>query len=123
MYSNTKRAKAEPRGAEMKRGELYRVYKPAGDPKDFRVFVVVSRQALIDSRFSTVVCAPVFTNGEALSTQVSVGPAEGLKHPSWIMCDNLVSLRKTDLANYVGSLSPSKLAELSRALGMALDLA
>jgi mRNA interferase MazF len=107
----------------MKRGELYRVYKPAGDPKEFRVFVVVSRQALIDSRFSTVICAPVFTNGEALSTQVSVGSDEGLKHPSWIMCDNLVSLRKTDLANYVGSLSPSKLAELSRALGMALDLA
>ena len=107
----------------MKRGELYRVHKPAGDPKQFRVFVVVSRQALIDSRFSTVICAPVFTSGEALSTQVSVGPDEGLKHSSWIMCDNLVSLRKTDLANYVGSLSPSKIAELNRALGMALDLA
>ena len=107
----------------MKRGELYRVHRPAGDPKQFRVFVVVSRQALIDSRFSTVICAPVFTSGEALSTQVSVGPDEGLKHSSWIMCDNLVSLRKTDLANYVGSLSPSKIAELNRALGMALDLA
>ncbi len=107
----------------MKRGELYRVHKPAGDPKQFRVFVVVSRQTLIDSRFSTVTCAPVFTSGEALSTQVSVGPDEGLKHASWIMCDNLVSLRKMDLANYVGALSPSKLAELNRALGMAVDLA
>jgi mRNA interferase MazF len=107
----------------MKRGDLYRVYKPAGDPKQFRVFVVVSRQALIDSRFSTVICAPVFTSGDALSTQISVGPDEGLKHPSWIMCDNLVSLRKTDLANYVGSLSPSNVAELNRALGMALNLA
>jgi mRNA interferase MazF len=106
----------------MKRGELYRVYKPAKDPKEFRVFVVVSRQALIDSRFSTIIRAPVFTNGEALSTQVSVGPDEGLKHPSRVMCDNLVSLRKANLANYVGSLSPSKLSELSRALGMALDL-
>jgi mRNA interferase MazF len=106
----------------MNRGELYRVHKPAGDPKQFRVFVVVSRQALIDSRFSTVICAPVFTSGEALSTQVSIGPDEGLKHQSWIMCDNLVSIRKADLANYVGSLSRVKLAELNRALGMALDL-
>jgi mRNA-degrading endonuclease toxin of MazEF toxin-antitoxin module len=46
----------------------------------------------------------------------------GLKHPSWIMCDNLVSLRKTDLTNYVGSLSPGRLIELKRALKMALDL-
>jgi mRNA interferase MazF len=35
----------------MKRGELYRVAKPsATEPKKFRVFVVVSRQMLIDSR-------------------------------------------------------------------------
>jgi mRNA interferase MazF len=107
----------------MNRGELYRVHKPGGDPKQYRVFVVVSRQVLIDSRFSTVVCAPVFSTGEALSTQVSVGTDEGLKHESWVMCDNLVSLRKTDLTRYVGSLSPSKLAELNSALKMALDLA
>lgn len=106
----------------MKRGELYRVFRPEGDPKQFRTFVVASRQALIDSRFSTVVCAPVFSSGEGLSTQVAVGPDEGLKHPSWIMCDNLVSLRKTDLTHYVGSLSVQKLAELSSALKMALDL-
>ena len=31
----------------MKRGELYRVHKPGGDPKQYRVFVVVSRQVLI----------------------------------------------------------------------------
>ena len=106
----------------MTRGELYRVHKPGGDSKQYRTFVVVSRQVLIDSRFSTVVCAPVFTSGEGLSTQVAVGPDEGMKHESWIMCDNLVSLRKADLTQYVGSLSPSKLTELNRALKMALDL-
>jgi mRNA interferase MazF len=106
----------------MTRGELYRVYKPGGDPKPNRTFVVVSRQVLIDSRFSTVVCAPVFSAGEGLSTQVSIGTDEGMKHPSWIMCDNLVSLRKSDLTHYVGSLSPAHLVELHRAVKMALDL-
>jgi mRNA interferase MazF len=106
----------------MQRGELYRVHKPSGDPKLFRVFVVVSRQALIDSRFSTIVCAPVFSHGEGLSTQVAVGPDEGLKHTSWIMCDNLVSLFKRDLTHFVGSLSKLKLSELDYALKMALDL-
>jgi mRNA interferase MazF len=106
----------------MTRGELYRVYKPGGNPKRYRMFVVVSRQVLIDSKFSTVICAPVFTNGEGLSTQVAVDLEEGMKHPSWITCDNLVSLQKTDLTNYVGSLSSAKLLELNRALKMALDL-
>lgn len=106
----------------MKRGELYRVHKPGGDPKQYRAFVIVSRQILIDSQFSTVVCAPVFTHGDGLSTQVAVGPDEGLKHSSWIMCDNLVSLRKTDLTQFLGSLSRAKLAELDHALKMALDL-
>jgi mRNA interferase MazF len=106
----------------LRRGELYRVHKPGGDPKQHRIFVVVSRQVLIDSRFSTVICAPVFSSGQALSTQVSAGPEQGLKHESWIMCDNLVSLRKTDLTHYLGLLAPSKLAELNRALKMALDL-
>jgi mRNA interferase MazF len=109
-------------GARVRRGELYRVFKPGGDPKQYRIFAIVSRQALIDSRFSTVVCAPVFTSGAELSTQLSIGPDEGLKHPSWIMCDNLVSMRKSELTNYVGSLSGPKLAELDRALKMALDL-
>jgi mRNA interferase MazF len=106
----------------VKRGELYRVRKPGGDPKEYRVFVVVSRQILIDSKFSTVICAPVFSSGEGLTTQVSVGPDEGLKHSSWVMCDNLVSLRKSDLTQYVGTLSASKVSGLTRALRIALDL-
>jgi mRNA interferase MazF len=106
----------------MRRGELYRVFKPGGDPKQYRIFAIVSRQALLDSRFSTVICAPVYTNGEGLSTQIAIGPDEGLKHSSWIMCDNLVSIQKSDLTNYVGVLSKAKLAELTYALKMALDL-
>jgi mRNA interferase MazF len=106
----------------MRRGELYRVFKPGGDPKQYRIFAIVGRQAVIDSRFSTVVCAPVFTNGAGLSTQVAVGRDEGLKHRSWIMCDNLVSIRKSDLTNYVGVLPKSKLVELGDALKMALDI-
>lgn len=106
----------------MRRGEIYRVQRPADDPKSFRSFVVVSRQTLIDSRFSTVICAPVMTQGQGYSTQVSVGIDEGLKHESWILCDNLVSLRKEHLTRFVGSLSPSKIAELDRALKTALAL-
>jgi mRNA interferase MazF len=106
----------------MRRGDIYRVHKPEGDPKRYRSFVVVSRDELIGSRYATVVCAPVFTNGSGLSTQVAVGPGEGLKHESWIVCDNLRSLPKADLTQFIGSLPWSKLAELDEALRIALAL-
>jgi mRNA interferase MazF len=106
----------------MRRGELYRVRKPGGDPKRSRVFVIVSRQVLLDSSFSTVVCAPVYTQAHGLSTQVAVGVSEGLKHESAVFCDNLVSLPKAELTDYVGSLSPSALRQLNQALRIALEL-
>lgn len=106
----------------MKRGELYRVRRPPGDPKPARVFVVVSRQPLIDSIFSTVVCAPVFTQWHGLPTQVSVGTAEGLKHESAIQCEGLMSLEKSRLTDYVGELTFDKLRELDNALLVALAL-
>ena len=107
----------------MKRGELYRVTKPPNtDPKKQRVFVVVSRQALIASTFSTVICAPVYTQHDELSTQVAVGVDEGLKHGSSIHCDALMSIPKSTLTNYVGILSVVKIDELNQALAYALDL-
>jgi mRNA interferase MazF len=92
------------------------------DPKTSRVFVVVSRQVLIDSRFSTVICAPIYSAFDGLSTQVPVGIDQGLKHESSIHCDELVSIPKTSLTNYVGSLSPLKINELDKALAIALGL-
>jgi mRNA interferase MazF len=77
---------------------------------------------LINSTFSTVVCAPVFSDGEGISTQVAIGLDEGLKQESWIICDNLRSLRKTELTQFLGSLSDAKLAELDEALKVALAL-
>lgn len=107
----------------MKRGELYRVFKkPGADPRKHRVFAVVSRQAVIDSKFSTVVCAPVYSERHGLSTQVDVGPEDGLKQDSCIHCDELVSLPKTVLTNYVGALSETKLHRLRTALRFALDI-
>lgn len=107
----------------MRRGEFYRVQHPSSlDPRRQRVFVVVSRQALIDSSFSTVVCAPVYTRRDGLSTQVDVGIDQGLKHESSIHCDELVSLPKAHLSDYVGSIQPVKLVELAQALAVALDL-
>jgi mRNA interferase MazF len=84
---------------------------------------VVARQAVIESRFSSVTCAPVYSAFHGLASQVAVGVNEGLKHDSAIHCDELVSLSKSLLTDYVGSLAAAKVSELNRALAVALDLA
>lgn len=107
----------------MKRGDIYLVSKPSvNDPKRSRAFVIVSRQVTIDSRFSTVICAPIYTKHDGLSTQVLVGIDDGLKHDSSIHCDELVSLQKSLLTNYIGSLPLKKIEALDQALKIALDI-
>ena len=107
----------------MKRGDLFRVYKASKiDPKRYRVFVIVSRQVVIDSKFSTLICAPVYSNFEGLSTQVRLGVEEGLKHESCIFCDELISIPKIMLTDFIGSLSYEKMDELNGALKIAVDV-
>ncbi len=107
----------------MRRGELYRVYKASGrDPRRYRVFVVVSRQILLDSRFSTAICVPIYSAFDGLSTQVSVGVDEGLKHQSSIHCDELVSIPKSALTSFIRTLSSTKIEALNRALAIAVGL-
>lgn len=108
----------------MKRGELYRVSKSStNDPKKYRVFVIISRQVLIDSKFSSVICAPVYSVYNDLSTQVPIGVEEGLKHDSSIHCDALMSLPKSLLTNYLGILSPEKMNLLQHSLKIAINIA
>jgi mRNA interferase MazF len=105
------------------RGQFYLVRKPGSqDPRKQRVFLIVSRQALADTRFSTLICAPVYSRHDGLSTQVRVGIAEGLKKESSIHCDELVSLPRAVLTHYVGSLKAPALKELNRALAVSLGL-
>jgi mRNA interferase MazF len=85
--------------------------------------VIVSRPALIESRFSTLVCAPVHTRRDSLATQVEVGIEDGFKHDSSIHCDALVSLPKAVLTDYVSSLPPARVRALDQALRVALALA
>jgi mRNA interferase MazF len=87
------------------------------------VFAVVSRQVLIESSFSTVVCAPIYSAYDGLSTQVEVGIAEGLKHESSVHCDGLISIPKSALTDFVGKLSATKLSALDHALAVAVGIA
>ncbi len=105
----------------MKRGDLYLVRRPdSDDPRRERAFVVVGSQALIDSSYVSVVCAPVYSRYLELAMQVPVGEAEGLKHDSAIHCDGLLSIRQDRLQKFIGTLRPERVRELNQALRVAL---
>jgi len=107
----------------VKRGDFYRVYRGSKyDPKDYRVYLVVSRQAVIDNDFSTVICAPVYSRYGGLPTQVEVGADEGLKHDSAVYCDELTSIQKSVLTDFIGSLPHDKMEAVNTALRIALAL-
>jgi mRNA interferase MazF len=107
----------------VKRGDFYRVYRGSKyDPKDYRVFLVVSRQKAIDSTFSTVICAPVYSKYDGLPTQVEVGVDEGLKHDSAVYCDELTSIQKSVLTDFISKIPHDKMEAVNAALRVALAL-
>ncbi len=65
----------------------------------------------------------MYSRYDGLATQVPIGPDEGLKHESGIHCDELISLPKAYLRNFVGTLDPRKTEDLDFALRVALALA
>lgn len=108
----------------MTRGEIYRTADRAperGGKPGF--YVIVSRPFIAENDdVSTVICAPVYSQILGLSTEVVVGPDEGLPRASSVRCDFLALMFKSKLTSFVASLPPRKIAELDRALAVALDL-
>jgi len=106
------------------RGEVYRTADRSperGGKPGF--YVVVSRPFIAENDdVSTVICAPIYSQVLGLSTEVVVGPDEGLPRTSAVRCDFLALMFKRRLSTFVASLPPRKLAELNRALALALDL-
>ncbi|GMV86032.1 MAG: hypothetical protein AMXMBFR80_18870 [Dehalococcoidia bacterium] len=107
----------------MQRGELYRVVHPPGDPRPARVYLVVSRDGFLDARHSTAMVVPVYSAFHGLETEVLVDETFGLKQSSSLHCDEVMSVRRTLLRDFVGLLPPEKMREVNRALAIALDIA
>jgi mRNA interferase MazF len=107
------------------RGEIYRTEERAperGGKPGF--YVVVSRSFIAENEdVSTVVCAPVYSQVLGLSTEVVIGPEEGLPRVASVRCDFLALMFKRKLTTFVASLPPRKVEDLDRALAVALDLA
>lgn len=108
----------------MRRGEIYRTRErlPERGSKP-GYYVVVSRTFVAEHEdVSTVIFAPVYGEILGLTTEVQLGPEDGLPRPCAMRCDFLTLIFKNKLTHFVATLSAFKLAQLNRALAHALDL-
>jgi mRNA interferase MazF len=84
--------------------------------------VIVSREALLTTAHSTVLCAPIYSNHDGIASQVLIGSESGLRGPSSIHCDNVVSVARAALTDFIGALPPERVVALDRALAVALGI-
>ncbi len=84
--------------------------------------VLVLTRELVRPYLSRVTVAPITSTIRGLSTEVPVGPGNGLDHPSVISCDNVVTVLKATLGRQIGRLHPEQEVALTAALHAAFDL-
>ena len=84
--------------------------------------VVVLTRELIRPRLTNVTVAPITSTIRGLSTEVLVGPDNGLDHASAISCDNIQTIPKAHLGRLIGYLHPDQEALLFESIVLAFDL-
>lgn len=86
-----------------------------------RPVVVLTREAARGA-MTKVTVAPITTTVKGLSSEVPVGPAEGLGRPCAISLDNTVTVPVSALGRTLGFLSEAQEAALAMAVILAFDL-
>jgi mRNA interferase MazF len=84
--------------------------------------VVVLTRELVRPHMARVAVAPITTTARGLSTEVPVGPANGLDHACVVSCDNIVTVPKSALGPQIGYLLPAQESALTAAIHAAFDL-
>ena len=77
---------------------------------------------LVRPHLAGVTVAPITTTVRGLSTEVRVGPENGLDADGVVSCDNIVTVPADALGARIGGLLPTQEAALSAAIHVAFDL-
>ncbi len=84
--------------------------------------VLVLTRELVRPRLKRVTVAPITSRVRGLSTEVPVGPANGLDSPSVVSCDNITTMPVAILGRQIGYLLADQERALSDAIRAAFDL-
>jgi mRNA interferase MazF len=84
--------------------------------------VLVLTRELVRPHLSRVTVAPITSRIRGLTTEVAVGPPNGLDHPSVVSLDNIGTIAAAVLGRQIGHLLPEQEALLTNAIQAAFDL-
>jgi len=82
--------------------------------------VVMTRDAVIP-HLRDIVVVPVMTQVRGLATEVSLDEQDGLPRSCVATADNVAQLSKTLLVDRITTLSTERMAQVCRAVGLAID--
>lgn len=102
------------------RGELWHYRFQAPDKR--RPVLVLTRQEVI-GLLHTVMVAPITSTIYGVPSEVVVGPEEGLKHASAVNLDHVQTVERARLTTYIGSVAPTTMKAVCRALAVATGCA
>lgn len=84
--------------------------------------VIVLTRELARSALTSVTVAPITSTVRGISTEVPVGPNNGLDHECAVSCDNVTTIPVRDLGRRLGFLMEHQEVALAAALVNAFDL-
>ena len=84
--------------------------------------VLVLTRDTARASMTKVTVAPITSTVKGLSSEVPVGPVEGLDHTCAISLDNVLTIPSSRLGRTLGLLSPAQEKALARAIALAYDL-
>jgi mRNA interferase MazF len=102
--------------AEPRRGEVWFATVP-GDKR--RPVLVLTRDPM-GRHLSSVICAPVTSRVRGISTEVALGPENGLAHTSVANFDNVFLLRREHLVRRLGRATDTQVQRACAALAIAV---
>jgi mRNA interferase MazF len=84
--------------------------------------VLILTRELVRPHLARVTVAPISTTVRGLSTEVAVGPTNGLDEDSVVSCDNILTVPTSTIGRRVGYLLPTQEPDLAEAIRNAYDL-
>lgn len=86
-----------------------------------RPAILVTREAVLPYR-DQVTVVPIYTESRGLSTELAVGPANGVDLASVANVDNIITVPGSAVGSWVGHLLDAQEPDLVRAVVNAFDL-
>ena len=99
------------------RGEVWWAERPEMKRRP----VLVLTRAVVAQRLGQLTVAEITTRPRDLPTEVPVDQDDGLPRPCVVTLDNLQTVRRAHLVDYITTLGRERMAEVCQALRIAVD--